>query len=203
MQKNQTVFNNTKIYHKKLIIQIAIILKKDIVSTGEIIMFFKNYAEFTEKVPHDSDFIKKRLKKRCLSWKSWRNYFFTPDRKIDFRFSQNGKYILLYPIFRGRNSMRGQFFLDFEPLSDGSTLVHVAVKAPASVYFFMFVWFSGVILFTIYGLLSGIWHLAAVGAIMMICGFFMLFFMRKSAENELDDTINAFKNLISDDYIRD
>lgn len=166
-------------------------------------MFFKNYAEFTVKVPHDADFITKRLKKRCLSWKSWRNYFYSPDNRIDFRFSKQNGFVVLYPVCGGRNSMRGQFFLNFEPSSDGNCLIHVAVKVPSFVHFFFFIWFAGVGLFTATFLFNRIWHAAAIGTVMIIFGVALLIFMRKSAENELDNTISAFRNIISDEYLRD
>ena len=175
---------NNKIYCKKIILQLVFDLfkhysklprKKNMyrIFTRKLKMIIKNYAEFTDKVPHNADFMTKRLQKRCLSWKSWRNYFYSPDNKIDFRFSKQGKYIVLYPVCSGRNSMRGEFFLEFEPSGDGNCLIHVTVKAPSFVYFFFFIWFSGVGLFTITFLCSRIWHAAAIGALMIIFGIFL------------------------------
>lgn len=163
-------------------------------------MFFNNYAEFTVTVPHSAEFIEKRLQKRCLSWKSWRNYFYSPDDRIDFKFSRQNDFVVLYPVCGSRNSMRGEFFLEFEPVSGGKTLIHVTVKAPSAVILFMFIWFTFTGIFAILSLLSGAWHIAVGGTIMLIFGIFLLFFMRKSAENELDNTIAAFRDIVSDDY---
>lgn len=164
-------------------------------------MFFKNYAEFTVTVPHNAEFIEKRLQKRCLSWKSWRNYFYSPDGRIDFKFNRQNGFVVLYPICGSRNSMRGEFFLEFEPTDNGNTLIYVSVKVPSAVLLFMFIWFTFTGILTVSSLLIGAWHIAIGGTIMLIFGIFLLLFMRKSAENELDNIISAFRNIISDDYI--
>ena len=164
-------------------------------------MFFKKYAEFTVEVPHSIDFMRKRLQKRSLSWKSWRNYFAADDNRIDFSFSERGKYIVLYPVCSNRNSMRGQFFLEFEPVSNGNTLIHVSVQSPDFSLFFI-IWFGGTAIFTISSLFSCNRIGAAGGTAMILFAAILLYFMNQSAVNELDNNIAAFKNFISDDYIR-
>ena len=59
-------------------------------------MFDKKYAEFTIKVTYSIDFMLKRLKNRSLSWRSWCNYFFVFDNRVDFIFSK------CYVSFEGR-----------------------------------------------------------------------------------------------------
>ena len=165
-------------------------------------MFFADYAEFDIQTPHGIDFMRKRLKNRSLSYKSWRNYFRAFDDRIDFRYSQKGKNVILYPVCNSRNSLRGRLILEFEPISNGETLIHVKIKVPEEIAVFAFIWCSFMIFFLISAVLNGFIIGIIVSLLMLIFFFSLFYFMRKSAENETDTIISAFRNIISDDYIR-
>ena len=164
-------------------------------------MFFKPYTKFDITVPHSIDFMKKRLKVRALSPKKLRNYFMTFDGRTDFRFTEYSKYVILYPVCDTRNSLRGEFLLQFDYVSDSETLIHVTVKVPDLVIAFSFFWLCGVSAFLCFSLFSKFYSGAVIGIIMLGFFFALSYFMRKSAENELADMIHVFKNFISDDYI--
>lgn len=162
----------------------------------------KNYAEFAVKVPHEIEFMRKRIKKRSLSWTSWRNYFAAFDNQIDFRFSKRGKSIVLYPVCGGRNSLRGQLFLEFEPIEGGGTLIHVEVRPPDLTLFFV-IWFGFTAISAITSLFSRNWIGFIVGAGMISGGAVLLHFMRRSALDEVDNIVDAFRDFVSDDYVRE
>ncbi len=164
-------------------------------------MFFKPYTKFDVTVPHSIDFMKKRLKLRALSPKKLRNYFITFDGRIDFSFTEYSKYVVLYPVCDTRNSLRGEFLLEFASVREGETVIHVTVKVPDTVVVFSFFWICGVSAFLFFSVLSGFFTGVAGGVVML--GFFSVlsYFMRRSAKSELDDIIHAFNNFISDDYI--
>jgi hypothetical protein len=164
-------------------------------------MFFKPYTKFNITVPHSIDFMKKRLKVRALSPKKLRNYFMTFDGRTDFSFTEYSKYVVLYPVCDTRNSLRGEFLLQFDSVSDSESLIHVTVKVSDIVVVFSIFWLCGVSAFLFFSLLSKFYIGSIIGFIMLGFFFALSYFMRKSAENELADMIHAFKNFISDDYI--
>jgi hypothetical protein len=77
----------------------------------------------------------------------------TFDGRTDFSFTEYSKYVVLYPVCDTRNSLRGEFLLQFDSVSDSESLIHVTVKVPDIVVVFSIFWLCGVSAFLFFSLL--------------------------------------------------
>jgi hypothetical protein len=166
--------------------------------------FFKPYAEYCIRSEHDCAVLERRMCKRSISWMNWRNFFWIPDNKeIRFVFKKYRNHIELHPVCGGRNSARGILHVKMERDNGKNiTLLHVEIKPDDGVYWFLNLWFAGVVAAMIVGL-SGKFILSGVALLMLIFGYALVYYMRKIAEAEIEDIKKAFDNIISDDYITD